>query len=392
MNRTTILALLASVAFSFSTPAWAQLTVRDDLGRALVIKHAATRIVTLAPSLTELVFAAGAGDLVVGVDSLSDYPPEARKVAQVVTGTHFSIEQLAALKPDLVVAWRDGIRREDIERISAFGATVFVAQARQLEDVARLMELIGRMTGRDSSTAVADFELRIEKVKRANINKPRMTAFLEIWNRPLTTISGSHFLSEALEICRADNVFRELPGAAPKVSYDEVAAANPYVIIGAGSASNVREFGDNWTKRQALSAVKGKRLLYLDSDRLQRPSPRAAEGIDELCRTLDRVRYAGATAVPMLSREETAPAPGPAPFAARSPEAVSLPSAAAAAAIVAPGAHASATVPAPTPAPAAATKPAATAKPGATPTPAATAKEPSAPAKAPRPRPSQYGM
>jgi iron complex transport system substrate-binding protein len=283
-------ALLAAALFAVALPTHAQLTFKDDLNRALILKAPAKRIVTLSPSLTELVYAAGAGDLVVGVDSLSDYPPEAKKVAQIPTGERFNIEAIATVKPDLVIAWREGIRRDDIERITAFGTTVFVAQARNLSDIPRLLETLGRMTARDTTPQVADFELRLEAVRRANVGKPRMSAFLEIWNRPLTTISGNHILSEALEVCRAENVFRELPGSAPKVSWDDVAREDPYVIVGAGSASSEDEFKANWRIRAGLSAVRADRLVYLESDAIQRPSPRTPEGIAQLCATLDGVR------------------------------------------------------------------------------------------------------
>ena len=301
---------LAAALFACGPQAAAQLTLRDDLGRPIVLKEPAKRIVTLSPSLTELVYAVGAGNLVVGVDSLSDYPPEAKSVAQVVTGAQFSIEQLAHLKPDLVLAWRDGIRPADVEAISAFGATVFVANARRIEDVPRLLEIVGRLAGRDSGPVIAEFEGRLERVRRANAQKRRVTAFLEIWNRPLTTISGTHFLSEALEICHAENVFGARVGSAPRVSWDDVAREDPFVIVGAGSASNAEEFRSNWAIRSSLGAVKARRLVYLESDTIQRPSPRMPAGIEQLCRTIDQVRDGVVSAESDRPRPERA-----APFA-----------------------------------------------------------------------------
>jgi iron complex transport system substrate-binding protein len=282
--------------------AHAQLTIRDDAGRPLLLREPAERIVTLSPSLTEIAFAAGLGDLVVGVDSLSDYPPEAKKVAQVATGDRFTVEQLANLKPDLVLAWREGMRMEDVDRVTEFGAVVYLAQARSLEDIPRLLDVLGRMTGRLTGAAIDRFEQRLAEVKRANADKPRISAFLEIWNRPLTTISGQHVLSEALEICHAENVFRTLPGSAPKVTFDQVARKDPDVIVGAGSASNAEEFEANWRLRPMLSAVRAGRLVYIESDIIQRPSPRTPDGIEQLCAILDSVRLAAAPASPIASR------------------------------------------------------------------------------------------
>ena len=114
--------------------------------------------------------------------------------------------------------------------------------------------------------------------------------FLEIWNRPLTTVSGEHFLTEALEICRAENVFSDRKGVAPKISWAEVEEKNPYVIVGAGSASSLGEFRSNWVKRQALTAVKSERLLFIPDETIARPTPRTPEGIAKLCAELDNIR------------------------------------------------------------------------------------------------------
>ena len=378
---TTIVRALLAAALCASFSLHAQLSFKDDLNRPILIKAPAKRIVTLSPALTELVYAAGAGDLVVGVDSLSDYPPQVKEVSQVKTGAQFSVDLIAPLKPDLVLAWREGIRREDIDAITAFGATVFVAQARSLSDVPRLLETIGRMVGRDTMASVVDFERRLEAVRRANAGKARMSAFLEIWNRPLTTISGRHVLSEALEICRAENVFRELPGSAPKVSWEQVAEEDPYVIVGAGSASNQEEFIDNWQVRANLSAVRAKRLVYLESDEIQRPTPRMPEHIAQLCSTIDEVRLASAA-----PGARTAAKPARSRPAARSQyaEPAAAPGAsAAAAALLKPS-----TAPTPTP-------PAGTNPPPGTPKQAAPVNE--KPAASPAPseparRPSQFGM
>lgn len=283
-------AFVSIAALALSAPVAAQLSIRDDLNRMVVIKRPAARVVTLAPFLTELLYEAGAGDLAVGVDEHSDYPPQAFSVPKVKTGAAFAIEQLVPLKPDLVLAWRDGIRKEDIERISGFGTMVYVASARQLEDVPRLLEAIGTLTGRNAGPQIASFEEKIDKLRRANAAKPKVSAFIEIWNRPLTTVSGENFLSEALEICKGENVFADRRGTAPKVTFEDLATKDPWVIVGSGSASGPAEFRENWLKRPSLSAVKANRLLYIIDDTITRPTPRTPEGIANLCAEMDGIR------------------------------------------------------------------------------------------------------
>ena len=268
----------------------AEISLRDDLDRQVLLKQPARRIITLAPFLTELVFSAGAGDRIVAVSAYSDYPPEAKALPQVGTAVSFSLERIAALEPDLVLVWRDSVRPEDIERITRFGAAVFVASARRLADVPRLLGVIGRLTGRDTAAVAGDYERALAGLKREHAGKRRLSAFLEIWNRPLTTISGEHFINEALAICGATNVFADLEGVAPVVPWETLYARDPEVIVGAGSAADAGAFRANWRARGTLAAVKSGRLLFLAADTIQRPTVRTPEGIAGLCAGLDRFR------------------------------------------------------------------------------------------------------
>jgi iron complex transport system substrate-binding protein len=238
------------------------------------------------------VFTAGAGERIVGVSAYSDYPPQARRLPQVSTAVGFDIERIAALAPDLVLVWQDSFRPEDIERITRFGAAVFVARARTLEDVPRLLRIIGALTGRDTAAAVRDFDGRLARLRREHANRPRVSAFLEIWNRPLTTIAGRHFMNEALEICGASNVFKDLDSVAPVVSWEQVYARDPDVVVGASSAASAEEFRANWRTRGTLAAVKADRLVFVDADRIQRLTARTPDGIAALCAAIDRVRSA----------------------------------------------------------------------------------------------------
>ena len=282
--------LVCLCALALSAPSAAQLSVRDDLNRTLIVKKTATRVVTLAPFLTEIVFAAGAGDLAVGVDDLSDYPARAASLPRVPTGASLALERIAQLKPDLILAWRDGIRREDVDKLTAAGATVYVAVARELEDIPRLMRVVGHLTGRDPTRAIGEFEGKLAQLRRENAFKVKMPTFIEIWNRPLTTVSGNHFLSEAIEICRGENVFAELRASAPKVTWEQVQSKNPMVIVGAGSASSLGEFRANWQLRQTMAAVRDERLLFVTDDKISRLTPRTPDGIAKLCADLDNVR------------------------------------------------------------------------------------------------------
>jgi iron complex transport system substrate-binding protein len=226
----------------------------------------------------------------VGVSADSDFPPEAARLPQVATAAGLSLEGIAALHPDLVLAWKDSVRPEDIERLARFGAAVFVAQGRSLDDVPRLLRSIGALTGHDAAAAANAYVARLSALRRDYSARPTVSAFLEIWSRPLTTVSGRHFMNEALAICGARNVFAELPGVAPAVSWEELYARDPQVIVGIGSADNERDFEARWKRHGTPAAVKAGRLVYVNPDRLQRTTARTPEGISQLCAAIDRVR------------------------------------------------------------------------------------------------------
>jgi iron complex transport system substrate-binding protein len=268
----------------------ASITVKDDLGRAVEMQQPARRIVTLAPFLTELAYSAGAGERVVGVSAFSDYPAEAKSLPVVSSAAGIAIEPLVALAPDLVLAWRDTIRREDIERIERFGAAVFVAQARRLDDVPRLLGLIGRLAGRDVSSVADGYSARIRRLRGEHAGIAPVRTLLEIWHRPLTTIAGDHWMNEALEVCGATNVFGGLAGVAPVIPWEQVYASEPRVVVGAGSAADAAQFNANWRERPALAAVRENRLVFVDGDIILRPTLRLADGVAQLCAGLDRVR------------------------------------------------------------------------------------------------------
>lgn len=262
----------------------------DDAGRRVVLAAPAQRIVTLAPFLTELVYSAGAGSRLVGVSAHSDYPPEAKALPQVATATTFSLEEVAALRPDLVLAWRDSIRREDVQRLESLGIVTVVTEAKRLDDVPRLLQTVGTLTGRDVGAPVARYRERLERLRARHAARRSVPVFLEIWHNPLQTVGARHWISEALALCGARNAFGDLPGVAPLVSWEEVYRRDPPVIIGAGSRDGEDQFRANWRIRGTLSAVKAGRLVFMDADTLTRPTLRLADGVTQLCEGIDRAR------------------------------------------------------------------------------------------------------
>jgi iron complex transport system substrate-binding protein len=257
---------------------------------AAALAAAPSRIVTLAPSLTELAFDAGLGDRVVGVSAFSDYPPAARALPEVSSAAGFDIERIAALKPDLAFAWRDSARPEEIERLERLGIRVVVISARTLDEIPVALERVGDAAGVDVSAKARAFRDRVDALRKRYSSRRRLDAFLEIWHNPLTTIAGRHYMNDALETCGARNAFADLPALTPVVPWESVYARDPQVVVGAGSSGDAAQFEASWRERPTLSAVKAGRLVYLNPDTITRPSLRIVEGIAVLCEALERAR------------------------------------------------------------------------------------------------------
>jgi ABC-type Fe3+-hydroxamate transport system substrate-binding protein len=266
--------------------------LRDDVGRSVHAPQPATRVVTLAPFLTDYVVAAGAADVLAGIADGSEPPPVMRRIARVGDVPSFMVQDLHLLKPDLVLAFKDDIRPDEVDKIASSGVTVFVANGHSLADVAPLLRAVGSLTGRDVSAAAERFSARLESLAATYARRPPLRVFAELSNRPLATAGERHYLSRALRICGADNVFQDAAADTLQVAWEDVAARNPAAVIGIGSASSDAEFRANWSLRSNIPAVRLDRLQFVEWGPSSHPTPRSAELIAKLCVAIDRVRSA----------------------------------------------------------------------------------------------------
>jgi iron complex transport system substrate-binding protein len=273
-------------------PAATALQVSDDMGNQVNLDRPARRIVSLAPHTTELLFAAGAGDAVVGVVSYSDYPPEAAQRAHVGDAQNLNLESIVTLQPDLVVAWKSGNPTAQIEQLLRFGIPVFYSEPRRLEDIATNLERLGLLAGSDEPASEAAKKFRAEArrlVERYSGATP-VRVFYEIWHRPLMTVGGQHLISQLIRLCGGQNIFADLAALAAAVDREAVLMANPEVIVGSGITQQRPPWLDAWLDWPQLSAVKHKQLYFVPPDLIQRQSPRILEGAQRLCDQLEQAR------------------------------------------------------------------------------------------------------
>ena len=275
-----------------TTSATAAISVVDDAGRTVTLTKPAQRIVSLAPHVTELLFAAGAGKSVVGVVRYSDFPAAARQVPVVGDFGALDMETLLSLQPDLIVAWQSGNPAAAMERLLKFNIPVFMSEPRQLEQIATNLERLGVLAGVETTANVASAEFRAQlKQLRANYSgKALVTVFYQIWDRPLITLNREHMISAVLELCSGKNLFAALPVIAPQVSIEAVLAANPDAIIASGSAMSEYHGLGQWARWPSLRAVRNKQVYFVEPDLIQRSTPRILLGAREICEALDRAR------------------------------------------------------------------------------------------------------
>jgi len=254
----------------------------DDAGQTLELAHPPQRIISLTPHLTELLFAVGAGPQLAGVDSASDYPEAAGALPRVGDYSRIHFERILALKPDLVIVWVGGNRAADIHGLKQMGLPVLHTQATRLEDVARLLRLIGQASGHAAAgeAAARAYSARLAALQVRATQKPQLSVFYQVWDRPLMTVGGSHWISDALALCGARNVFADLGGLSPVVSREAVLRRAPELIVGGSDAPDLR---GPWQRFASLPAVKNDAFVRVDADRLHRPTPRLIEGVTELC-------------------------------------------------------------------------------------------------------------
>ncbi len=284
--------LIAFVLLLGATLARAEIVVRDDAGQDVRLPAPARRVVSLAPHLTELLFAVGAGERVVGVVDYSDFPPSAKAISHVGSAARVDLEAVAALQPDLVVGWRSGNSAATLEALRRLGLPVHVDEPEHIEDVARGLERLGRLTGMEQTADAAAnaFRTRLANLRGRYGSRPTVRVFYEVWNRPLMTVGGRQIISDLIHLCGGENVFAQLRGLAPTVAEEAVVAANPEAIVASGMDEARPEWLDDWRRWRQLTAVARGNLFFVPPDLMQRHTPRLLDGAEQLCRHLETAR------------------------------------------------------------------------------------------------------
>jgi iron complex transport system substrate-binding protein len=281
----------ALLAF-WSAAAFGEVSAIDSDGRRVSLAAPAQRIVSLAPHLTELLFAAGAGAKVVAASDYSDYPEAAKQLPRVANSGAIDLERILALRPDLVIAWRLSATAQTLDRLQGLGVPVFYSEPHRLAEIPDAMEALGVLAGTEGVARPAAGQLRatLERLRADYRGRRVLNVFYQITERPLMTVNGQQFISDALSLCGARNLFADLPIIAPTVSPESVLAADPDAIIAARHDLSDIAWQAYWARFGTLRAAQLGNLITVRSDQMHRHGPRALPATEELCRLIDQAR------------------------------------------------------------------------------------------------------
>jgi iron complex transport system substrate-binding protein len=270
----------------------AEVRVTDDAGHSVVLAAPARRVISLGPHLTELAFAAGGGQALVGVIRYSDFPEAARKLPVVGDAHAIDFERIAQLKPDLVLVWDSGMNERHKARLRSLGLTVFESEIRHAQGIADTLRRLGVLLGHaDSAEAAARrFEMQWQSLARRFRDRPPVRVFWQLWHEPLMTINREHLISEAISVCGGDNVFADLPLLTPAVSWEAAVAADPQLIAASGREQDAERDFAPWRRFANVGAVKQQRFAAIDGDLIGRMGPRFVDGTRLLCEAIERAR------------------------------------------------------------------------------------------------------
>ncbi len=278
-------ALLASLALLLG-PALAHAPEAVDLsqfdGTTLVLDDPAQRIVTLAPHLAELTYLAGAGDRLVATVAYSDYPEAAAGLPRIGDAFRFDLERLVAFEPDLVLAWDSGNPDAALATMDRLGLAVWRTEIRTVDDMAVLLEELGKATALPTSPVAAEVRSRWTSLQSRHTGQRPLRYFYQVAERPLYTINGEHLISQGLSACGGVNVFDHLPTLAPQIGREAVIEADPELLL-AGSLGPEGDPLAGWRDWPRLTAVQRDAFILLPADLINRPTPRMLDALETAC-------------------------------------------------------------------------------------------------------------
>jgi len=265
-------------------------TFLDSMGRRVVLSAVPERIVSLAPSITEIIYFLGLGDKLVGVTRFSYFPEQAKEKEKVGTYTDINLEKVVTLDPDLVIATADGNKREDVEMLEEAGIPVYVVNPRMVGQILETIQAVGDICGITSSARerVGLLRQRVARVEEAVLGRGKPLVLLVINVKPLMSVNRSTTHHDIIELAGGRNLAEDQPITYPRLSLEEIIRRRPEVII----ISSMEKGGEHerarreWFRWTAIPAVRNGRVHIISSDLIDRAAPRVIEGLEEMAKLI----------------------------------------------------------------------------------------------------------
>jgi len=266
-----------------------QVEIVDDMGRKITFDKSPTRIISLAPSVTEMLFAIGAGDHIVGVTNYCDYPQEVKFKTRIGGMTNPNYEKIIELNPDLIIMTVEGNTKEDFNKLEQLGMKIFVMNPRNFNGISSSILDIGKITGyeRNAEELVSQLRTREENVRRLveTLSKPKVLVLISL--NPIMTAGSNTFVNEMVETAGGINIAGTEPIPYPQFSREEILKRNPDVILAPSDLMlSVEQIINAYPEWKMLRAVKDKRVFLIEANLMQRPGPRFIDGLEEITKAI----------------------------------------------------------------------------------------------------------
>jgi iron complex transport system substrate-binding protein len=273
-------------------PASSAVSVTDDTGHTLTLPRSPQKIVSIAPGATEMLFAAGAGRFVIATVEFADEPEEARRLPRIGDSNAIDVERVVALRPDVVVVWEGGSNAGQVAQLERLRIPLYRHRVERLADFPPSLRRLGALAGTkaEAEKAAMSVESRVAQLARTYGTGKKLSVLLQVWNRPIYTVGGSHMMTDALRLCGARNIFDDLQQKGPAVDLEAVIARNPQMIIAVAPPGIAQEWLGEWKRFANLQAVRNGALVPFEDQTLTRLGPSALDGTEALCQAIDGVR------------------------------------------------------------------------------------------------------
>jgi len=287
-NRSCVIGF---VFISICLPAGAAVVLPQADGSTLSLPRPAGTIITLAPHLTELAFAAGAGDQLAATVEYSEYPPEAASVPRIGDAFRLDLERILSINPDLVIAWHSGNPKQAVARLASLGMTIWSVEIRRPEEIAATLEQMGRATGNvdEALRAAGRIRRELSLLSQQYAGMEPVRYFYQVASDPLYTINGEHLIARSLALCGGVNVFRNESSLAPQISHEAVIAADPSALLAPAEPAQEDPLA-KWREWPRMQAVRNGAMILLPADEISRATPRMLDAVATGCRQLDQIR------------------------------------------------------------------------------------------------------